>query len=118
MNLRKLSSHILRIGLGITFVWIGIMIFQNPEAWGGYIQPWAAKLLPIPLRQAMLSTAFLDIGIGVLLIVNLLTWLAGLLGSLHLLVVLITAGINAITVRDIGLLSAAFAITLSKWPRR
>lgn len=118
MNLRKASFLFLRIGLGITFVWIGILISQNPELWGGYIQPWAAKLLPIPLKQAMLGIAILDIGIGVLLIVNLFSWLAGLLGSLHLIIVLVTTGINAITVRDIGLLGATLAITLSTWPRR
>jgi hypothetical protein len=31
----KTSFHILRVGLAITFLWIGVLIFKNPESWGG-----------------------------------------------------------------------------------
>jgi len=47
--MKKTSFHFLRVGLAITFLWIGILIFKNPEAWGGYLEPWAVGLLPIPL---------------------------------------------------------------------
>jgi len=40
----KASFHILRIGLAVTFLWIGVLILRNPEAWGGYMRPWAAGL--------------------------------------------------------------------------
>lgn len=110
--------HFLRIGMGITFLWIGILIAQNPDAWGGYIQPWALKLMPLPVHQLMFGTAMFDIGIGVLLLINILSGLAGLLGALHLAAVLITTGINAITVRDIGLLGGAITIAIANWPRR
>ncbi|OGY64395.1 MAG: hypothetical protein A3I89_00390 [Candidatus Harrisonbacteria bacterium RIFCSPLOWO2_02_FULL_41_11] len=112
----KLSFHILRIGLGITFLWIGIMIFMEPEAWGGYLQPWAAKLLPIPVEQAMLGTAALDAIIGVLLLTNLWTWLVALAAVAHIITVLITSGITDITVRDIGLLAGAIALITESSP--
>lgn len=105
--MKKYSLLILRIGLGITFLWIGIMIFKNPEAWGSYIQPWAVKLLPIPIKEMMLGTALLDMVIGVLLLLNILTpWMA-LLGGMHLVTVLITSGINEGTVRDIAILASS-----------
>lgn len=91
-------------------MWIGVLILQDPADWGGYIQPWALQLLPLPVEQLMTGTGLLDIGIGVLLVANLLTWLAGLVAALHLLGVLVASGINAVTVRDIGLLAAALAI--------
>ena len=69
--MNKTSFHILRIGLAVTFLWIGVLILRNPEAWGGYMRPWAAGLLPIPLAQAMTGTAILDIIIGVFLLINL-----------------------------------------------
>ena len=62
--MKRASSHILRVGLAFTFLWIGVLILKNPEAWGGYLRPWAAGLLPIPLAQAMMGTAILDIAIG------------------------------------------------------
>src|SRR3989344_5189598 len=70
--MRKSSFHFLRVGLAITFLWIGILIFRNPEAWGGYLEPWAAGLLPIPLSEAMIGTAIIDIIIGALLLTGLI----------------------------------------------
>lgn len=110
--MKKTSFHFLRVGLAITFLWIGVLIFKNPEAWGGYLQPWAAGLLPIPLTQAMIGTAILDVTIGAFLLVDFLPWLAALVGAVHIIIVLIVSGITDITVRDIGLLVAALAIVI------
>ena len=112
--MKKTSFHILRIGIAITFLWIGVLIFKHPEAWGGYLQPWAAKLLPIPIAQAMVGTAILDIAIGALLLFNLFVWLAAAAGTLHLIIVLAVSGINEITIRDIGILAATAALMIEK----
>lgn len=113
----KASFHFLRVGLAVTFLWIGILIFKNPEAWGGYLQPWAAGLLPIPIAKAMIGTAILDITIGVFLLFDFLPWLAALVGAIHLVIVLTVSGITDITVRDIGLLVAALAIMIDSLPQ-
>lgn len=110
INMNRISSHILRTGLGITFLWIGIMIWQHPEAWAGYIRPWAANLIPLPIIQTMRGTAILDIVIGAMLLVSWWSWLAALVGALHLITVLIVSGITDITVRDIGLLAGSIAL--------
>jgi uncharacterized membrane protein YphA (DoxX/SURF4 family) len=115
--MRKASYHFLRVGLAITFLWIGILIFKNPESWGGYLQPWVAGLMPIPLTQAVIGTAILDIVIGFLLLVDFLPWLAALLGAIHLIIVLAVSGITDITVRDIGLLAALLAIVIDSLPQ-
>lgn len=109
--------YILRIGLAVTFLWIGFLILKNPEAWGGYLQPWAVELLPIPLAQAMLGTAILDIAIGAFLLINFLPWLAALVGAVHLAVIMITSGITDITVRDIGLLGGVLALMIDSLPQ-
>lgn len=114
--MKKTAFHILRVGLAITFLWIGVLIFKNPEAWGGYLQPWAAGFLPIPLAQAMIGTAILDIAIGVFLLVDFLPWLAASVGAIHLVIVLTVSGINDITVRDVGLLAAALAVAIDSLP--
>ncbi|MBI4114669.1 MAG: hypothetical protein HY445_02400 [Candidatus Niyogibacteria bacterium] len=112
------AYHILRVGLGITFVWIGILIFQNPESWGGFLQPWAAGLLPVPIKQAMIGTAILDILLGFLFLIDVLAWAAGLVGAIHLAIILTTSGIDGVTVRDIGLLGAALAVALIAWKEK
>lgn len=110
------AFHILRVGIAVTFLWIGILIFRQPEAWGGYLQPWVVNLLPIPLKEAMIATALFDIAIGAFLLVDILTYLAASLGALHLIIILTVSGINAITVRDIGLLAALLALMITAWP--
>lgn len=115
--MRKTSFHLLRVGLAITFLWIGILIFKNPEAWAGYLQPWAAGLLPIPIKQAMIGTAILDIAIGAFLLVDFLPWLAAFVGAVHLGVVLTVSGITDITVRDIGLLAGLLALLVDSLPQ-
>lgn len=110
------AFHILRVGLAITFLWIGILIFREPEIWGFYLQPWAANLLPLPLKEAMIGTAILDIVIGFFLLIDVLTWLVAIIGAFHLVIVLTVSGLNAITVRDIGLLAAMIALAINTWP--
>ncbi len=96
--------------MAITFLWIGILIFKNPEAWGGFVQPWVVDLLPMSLTDAMMGTAVLDIVIGTLLLVDILTHWAALVGAGHLLIVLLVSGINDVTVRDIAIFTGAFAL--------
>lgn len=115
--MKKTSFHFLRVGLAITFLWIGILIFRNPESWSGYLQPWAVGFLPIPLEQAMISTAILDIAIGAFLLFDFLPWLAALVGAIHLVIVLTVSGITDITVRDIGLLVGALALMIDSLPQ-
>ena len=114
--MNKTSFHILRVGLAITFLWIGVLIFKQPEAWGGYLQPWAAGLLPIPIEQAMIGAAFLDIIIGIFLLFDFFVWLAALVGTIHLIIVLIVSGITDITVRDIGILAGTMALVAESLP--
>ncbi len=114
--MKSSAFHILRVGMAITFLWIGILILRDPVGWGGYVQPWAANLLPISLKGVMIGTALFDIIIGALLLIDYFTWLAALLGALHLVTVLTVSGINTITVRDIGLFTAALALAISAWP--
>jgi uncharacterized membrane protein YphA (DoxX/SURF4 family) len=116
--MKNSAFHILRVGVAITFLWIGILILREPGAWAGYLEPWAANLVPGSLEQAMIGTAILDILIGFLLLIDVLTWVAAAVGALHLIIVLVTSGINAITVRDIGLFAGALALSIQSWPTK
>ncbi len=117
MQMRNASLLVLRLGLAVTFVWIGFFIGQDPESWGtGFIKPWAQELLPVPLGEVMKATAVLDIVVGLVLLTRKYGWIAGAVGALHLLGVLIVAGVDAITIRDVGLLGATLAFTLATMP--
>lgn len=116
--MKNFPFQIIRVGLGVTFLWIGLLIFKNPEAWGNFLEPWALALLPVPLKEAMIGTALLDVVIGALLIADSFVWIASALAAMHLLIILIVSGITEITSRDIGLLAAALALFFNYFPRR
>ena len=78
--------------------------------------PWAAGLLPVPIEQAMMGTAVLDVIIGALLLYDFFVWFAALVGVIHLIIVLAVSGITDITVRDIGILAAAIALMADSLP--
>lgn len=107
---KEAGYHILRVSMGITFAWIGILIFREPEYWGGFLQPWAAGLLPIPVEQAMIGTAILDLVVGLLLLIDVYAWAFALVAAVHLGIVLLVSGIDSVTVRDIGLFGGAVSL--------
>ncbi len=98
--------------MAITFLWIGILIFKEPGAWGGFLMPWALKLLPVPIHEAMIGTAILDIVLGFLFLIDSFVWLAALIGAIHLVIILAVSGINEVTVRDIAILAAVIALMI------
>lgn len=104
------AYHIMRVAMGITFAWVGILIFKEPASWGGFVHPWAAGLLPVPLATAMVGTAILDLAIGLALLMDAWVWIVSAAAAFHLAVVLAVSGIDPVTVRDIGLLGAAIML--------
>lgn len=114
-SMNEASYHILRIGLAITFVWIGVMILDAPGAWGGYLQPWAVRFLPVSVSQAMTGAGILDIAIGLALFVRPFARVASWIAAAHVIIVLITSGITDITVRDIAIFTSAIALAI--YPR-
>jgi len=115
--MKRIAFHILRVGLAITFLWIGVLILKDPEAWGSFIQPWAARLLPVPIVPIMIATGVLDITIGALFLFNTFVWLAALVSAVHIAIVLTVSGITDITVRDIGILAGSAALAADSFPK-
>ncbi len=114
--MNRFAKYLLQIGLAITFFVIGMMILQDPEGWGALIQPWALKLVPGSVVDAMRQTAYVDMGLGILFLIGPVAWIAALVGSVHIVIVLVTVGVNTITIRDIGLLAATIALCIETTP--
>jgi len=112
----QLPLFLLRFGLGITFIITGIYIFKSKDHWTGPLPLWLKKLLPLSPERVMLMVAIFDVTVGIWLLTGIYLWLAALLATLHLIQVLIVSGINQTVYRDIGLLFAAAALTLTTWP--
>lgn len=99
-------------GLGIPFLWIGLDILQHPTTWIGYIP--ADLPIAISREQALQFNGMFDIALGIILILQWWPKLAAFLAFLHLAAILATQGINAVLIRDVGLLGVALALLV--WP--
>ena len=114
----KYAYHVLHIGLGITILWMGILIWQSPALFGSFLQP--AMLERISNIEAMMQVvAVFDIILGILLIVGFWSWLFASIAALHLLGIIIgIGGFSDIVARDFGLMLAAVSLAISRWPRK
>lgn len=108
--MEELAVLILQISLGITFLCTGYFILKHTEKWTGFIKPWAEKLLPTSKQNAMKLTGYYDLFQGIWLLSGILPAWASFFAALHMIQVLIVAGIDDTTYRDIGILGASIAL--------
>lgn len=115
---------VLRLGLGLMYLYSGYDLFANPQHWYGFVPKW--------LSQAVLAVGPIELylklqGIGELIIGLLfLAWFAGrwvvrvaaVLATIEMVLILIFVGIDPITFRDIGLLGAAAALLILSFESR
>lgn len=109
-------AWILRITLGLMYIYSGYDLFANPQHWYGFVpQGFSRAIAPIISVDIYLRMQ----GIGEFIMGLLfLAWFGGkrgvlvasALASLEMILILIFVGVDPITFRDIGLLGAALAL--------
>lgn len=109
-------NRFIRWGLGITFLWIGVDILRNTTAWIGFVP----EQVPFGLSRetAIKLGGIADIGLGALLMTGHWPKLVAGLVSLHLVGIIVTNGLDAVIIRDVGLLGAALALFFWPYHRR
>ncbi|OGY36054.1 MAG: hypothetical protein A3E36_02400 [Candidatus Andersenbacteria bacterium RIFCSPHIGHO2_12_FULL_45_11b] len=108
------SHWILSAGLGIVFFWIGVDILRHPDSWIGYIP--TNLPIRIPATSLLKANGIFDMAIGLLLIIRLWPKLIAFFAAGHLVAIIATQGIDAVIIRDVGLLGASLALLF--WPKR
>lgn len=108
--MNKNGYQILRLGLGITFIWIAVLILRDPLLWSSFLPSSIQSILPIAPELFMQATAVLDILLGVFLIANKFTKIVAVIAVLHLLGLVFSLGFGDLSARDFGLMMMAVAI--------
>ena len=106
---------VLRTGLGLVFVYAGVMSFLSPENWIGFVPQWVGGIVSPELFLSV--HAGFEIILGLALIVGILLPAASLIAFLDMFALLIFYGIDEVTFRDLGLLAAALALFLLTSPK-
>lgn len=101
-------------GLGVVFLWIGLDIITHPDSWIGFVP--AENPFGMPRELLLQIGGFLDIVIGALLVLRWWQKLVATLAALHLIGIIVTNGIDAVIIRDVGLLGVALALVA--WPTK
>ena len=110
-RLDNISYIALRIGLGITYIWIGVMITVEPASWSGFFPEFIRDLSYS--SRVIVAAGIMDFLIGLFLVVGRFVSIASLLSALHLFGILAFYGIDAITIRDVGLFGASISLLLT-----
>ena len=116
---KKISPEwVLRIGLGLTYLYSGVGLFNQPALWRSFLPIWYAKFVAVvlPVETYLRLQGVVEVVLGFLF----LAWLSGKWGvkiasaymMLEMAFILIFVGIDLITFRDIGLLAAAATLLL------
>ncbi|MFA6523507.1 MAG: hypothetical protein WCS85_04030 [Candidatus Peribacteraceae bacterium] len=116
--MKKSAILVLRLGLGIAFVWTGVSILLQPSVWASLLQPWAMIRIFGSLKPLMQVTAVLDILIGASLVLNLWAWVASLVGAVALVLALIGTRIGSGSALNILFLAAFVALFLLLAPAK
>ena len=117
MNLKEYAPIVLRISLGLVFLWFGFTGVFNHESLVGYL-PEFVYSLGISLQSILLLNGIFEIIFGTLLIMGLFTRVVAFIFFLHTLLIIFLLGYNDIAIRDFGLALASLSISLygaDKW---
>ncbi|MDP3882341.1 MAG: DoxX family protein [Nanoarchaeota archaeon] len=109
-KLERLSKPVLRISMGIVFLWFGSQQLTNPERWTGFV-PAFASFFGSPYNL-VLGNAIFELIFGAFLILGLYTRLSAVLLSLHLFGIAFSIGMTPVGIRDLGLALATLVIFL------
>ena len=111
--MQKVSSVVLRVGLGLVMLWFGTQQLSNPSPWMGFL-PNFTKSLPISQINFIYLNGWFEVCCGTLLILGFYTRIIALLLAIHLMGITLSVGYGATGVRDFGLTIALISIFLNQ----
>ncbi|MEK7628472.1 MAG: DoxX family membrane protein [Patescibacteria group bacterium] len=104
---------VIRFGLAGVLLWFGAQQILSPEDWVGYIPEMVTNLVDIPTAIFVLLNGTVEVVSGLLLLLGVFVRTVSVLMGLHLALIALSLGHNAIAVRDWGLAFAFFGLVLT-----
>jgi uncharacterized membrane protein YphA (DoxX/SURF4 family) len=107
----KYSNSILRIGIGLVFLYFGLNQIFNSESFIGYLPNWV--LLNGISNSLIILTGIFNLIVSISFLLGYKLRIFAILASLHLFFVIISIGYVDSAVRDFGILIATIVIGLN-----
>lgn len=109
---------VLRLGLGLTYLYSGFQLFNQPGLWRSFLPIWYANFIAgiLSVETYLRLQGVTEVIMGLLFF----AWFSGVWGvriaaaymALEMALILVFTGVDLITFRDIGLLAAALALLI------
>lgn len=108
---KDMPSLVLRIGLGIVFLYFGFTQAINPINWTSYVPEFLTNI--ISANSLVLVNGIVEISLGIMMLIGLYVRFASIILSLHLFFITFSIGFNPTGIRDLGLAIATLVIFLN-----
>lgn len=111
-NFSKHSLLILRLSLGIVFIYFGWTSITTPDMWSGYVPYWTSFIAQAePLVRIH---GVVEIGLGLLLVMGIQTRIVALILFFDLLHIITLLEFGSVWMRDLGLAGSLLSLGLMK----
>jgi uncharacterized membrane protein YphA (DoxX/SURF4 family) len=108
----KNSLSILRISLGIVFIYFGWTSIVTPQMWAGFVPAWTHMFLPALTLVQLHGIS--EVAFGLLLIMGIQTRVVAFFLFFDLLHILTLLDFGPVWMRDLGLTGAMLSLIFSK----
>lgn len=106
----KYSGVILRLSIGIVFLYFGWTSLVTPMMWSSYVPEWTTAM--IGAETLVRLHGIMEIALGILLVAGIFTRVVALVLFLDLLHILTLLDFGPVWMRDLGLAGAVLSIIL------
>lgn len=111
-KLTKYSTAILRLSMGLVFLYFGFQQIISPDSWAGYVPSFVSNII-VTTNNVVVMNGILEITLGIFLVLGLYTRFASLILSFHLFLITLSIGFEPTGIRDFGLSLATFVVFLN-----
>lgn len=111
MNSKDLAPVVLRVSLGLVFLYFAFNQLSDPSSWSGFVPEFATRF-GLSANNLVVFNGFLELVFGTFLIIGLYTRIASLVMGLHLFGIAFSIGFSPLGIRDFGLAFATISVYL------
>lgn len=112
MNTSKYAPVVLRLGIGMVFIWFGMNQIFDQSMWVSYIPTFITQITGLSATTVVLFNGIFEVCMAVLLCFGFRIRIIATLLFLHMIMIVGEIGLNPVGVRDIGIMFALLSIAL------
>lgn len=116
MNYRTKVLFI-QVAFGMLFLTLGVGKLVEPKLWIDLVPDWGRSILPVSVDIWMYYAAWVEIVLGLWLVLPIKQHIAALLAFLYYIPWTLMAGFTYTSIKDATLLLVLFALVLLSWPK-